>query len=229
MLGLSKFCFKIKLISTNTCRTIQTKAINSLLDLDLDKTNDADALNKQIRVIGWVKSYRDQKEIKFLHLNDGTDTRNLQLVLLKENFVHKDDFDTLSDAQTNMLHFNTSIEAVGRLVKSSHKKQNLEMQVTDLKIIGKCDPQEYPFQVKKVFTFEQMRKHINLRSNLSTFSSILKYRSELTMSLHEFFYTNSFTQVHTPIMTSNNCEGGCETFQVTSNDKDKELLKCKVK
>ena len=48
-------------------------------------------------------------------------------------------------------------------------------------------------------------------------SSILKFRSELTACIHNFFYQHSFTQVHTPLLTTNNCEGGCETFQVKTN------------
>ncbi|CAF0831040.1 unnamed protein product [Brachionus calyciflorus] len=51
----------------------------------------------------------------------------------------------------------------------------------------------------------------------------MKFRSELVSSIHNFFYQNNFTQVHTPIITSNNCEGGCETFQVTLNDYDRGL------
>ena len=49
-------------------------------------------------------------------------------------------------------------------------------------------------------------------------SSILKFRSELTACVHDFFYKKSFTQIHTPLLTTNNCEGGCETFQVKTKD-----------
>lgn len=195
-------------------RSIQTKSIRNLLGLEETKLDQS-----KIRVVGWVKSFRDQKEIKFIHLNDGSDSRNLQLVILAENFRQKENQEKLF----NSIHFNTSIEVEGVLVKSTHKKQNLELHVTDLNIIGTCDPTEYPFKPKVKHTLEQIRPYVHLRPHVDMFASILRFRSELTMSIHEFFHRNKFTQVHTPLLTSNNCEGGCETFQVNSNENDHGL------
>ncbi|CAF0831021.1 unnamed protein product [Brachionus calyciflorus] len=195
-------------------RYIQTKSIKNILDLKEHELSDS-----EVRIIGWVKSFRDQKEIKFIHLNDGTDGRNLQLVCLAENFPNKDNFSNIS----NSISFNTSLEVHGKVVKSTHKLQNYDLQVTELKIIGPCNPLEYPFKQKIKQTLESIRPHIHLRSHVDQFADIMKFRSELVSSIHNFFYQNNFTQVHTPIITSNNCEGGCETFQVTLNDYDRGL------
>ena len=47
------------------------------------------------------------------------------------------------------LNLNTSIEVCGRVVRSSHREtQSFEMQVTDIKVIGECDANEYPFKAK---------------------------------------------------------------------------------
>jgi asparaginyl-tRNA synthetase len=62
-----------------------------------------------------------------------------------------------------------------------------------------------------------------MRTHVEPFASLLRFRSRLTHTIHEFFMNNHFTQVHTPIITSNNCEGGCETFQVTTNPQDKSF------
>ena len=167
----SRFITKLN-FSNIQQRFFQTKSISTLLDLDLSSvsndTKDLAEINKDIiRVIGWVKSYRDQKEIKFIHLNDGSDERPLQLVLIKQNFLNDQVFDEMS---TRGLTFNTSIEAWGRLVASANQaKQRVELHVTDLKTINDCDAQTYPFQTKKSYTMEQMRQHLHLRTHLNAF------------------------------------------------------------
>jgi asparaginyl-tRNA synthetase len=215
---LSRVFLKNSSLNKIKIRSLQTKSIRNLLDLDLSKNNDL--LAKPVKVVGWVKSLRDHKEIKFMHINDGSDSRNLQLVFLKQNYsANLDKYETLFDS----LHFNASIEVTGVLAKSTHKKQNLELQVTDLNIISSCEPEGYPFQYKKAYTLEQLRHHTHLRTHVDLFASVMRFRSELTMNIHQFFHSQNFYQIHTPILSSNNCEGGCETFQVVCNDKDKSL------
>ena len=85
----------------------------------------------KLRVVGWVKNFRDQKEIKFLHINDGSDSRNLQLVVLMEEFKQSNNDKDLTKL-FNSIHFNSSIEVIGRLVKSTHKKQNYELIVKEM-------------------------------------------------------------------------------------------------
>ena len=191
-----------KFNQTQLIRQIETKSIKELLVL---KEPVAENI---VRVVGWIKSFRDQKEIKFAHLNDGTDSSHLQLVFLNDCFKPSDQsiFDSL--------HYNTAVECEGLLVKSAHKKQNVELKVTDLKVLGECDPSSYPFKAKSKYTFEQIRPYVHLRSHSAIFADVMRLRSELTWNVHEYFARNGFTHVHTPIITSNNCEGGCETFQV---------------
>lgn len=196
-------------------RFIQTKSIKSLYDSDF--------LDSNIRVVGWVKSFRNQKEVKFIHISDGTDTRNLQLVISAEYLKQPDEFEKI----LNLIHFNTSVEVEGKLVKSSHKHQSHELQVLDLKILTQCDPSEYPFKPKVKQTLESIRPYVHLRSHVDQFSSIMKFRSQLVFNIHKFFNDKKFTQIHTPVITSNNCEGGCETFEVKSNEQDHGLEELK--
>ena len=194
---------------------IQTKSVAELIDLDLtDNKPLEDELSKtEIRLVGWVKSFRDQKEIKFLHLNDGASTSSLQLVFLPDKQKDKTkDFKNIFKS----ISFNSTIEVTGVVVKSKHPKQNVELQITDLSLISPCDPNAYPFKANTKYSLEQIRPYIHLRGHVDLFAYILRFRSRLTMSIHEFFFKNQFTQIHTPIITSNNCEGGCETFQVIS-------------
>jgi asparaginyl-tRNA synthetase len=207
---------------------LQTKSIASVLDIDINKLNsNSSVVLDKLRVVGWVKNFRDQKEIKFLHINDGSDSRNLQLVVLMEEFKQSNNDKDLTKL-FNSIHFNSSIEVIGRLVKSTHKKQNYELIVKEMNIINDCNPDNYPFQFRSSYSLEQLRQHIPLRSHTNLFATIMRFRSQLIMSFHEYFYNNKFIQVHTPILTSNNCEGGCETFQVNINDKDKSMSSIKL-
>lgn len=195
-------------------RSIQTHSIKSLLDKS--------ELSDQVRVVGWVKSVRNQKEIKFLHLNDGSDARSLQLVILMENFANQTDTKSKIETIFDALNFNSSIEAVGQLVKSSHGKQKSELVVSDMKLIGTCKPDKYPFQSKVKYNLEQLRPFIHMRAHVDIFASIMRFRSRLVLSFHDYFHLQGFYHIHTPIITTNNCEGGCETFEVVTNQQQQQ-------
>ena len=112
-----------------------------------------------MRLIGWIKSFRDQKEVKFLHLNDGSDCRNLQLIIVMDSFKKSTKNKDLSKL-FGSIHFNSSVEVFGNLVKSTHQKQNLELRVNEINIISECEPKNYPFQFKVNYNLEQIRKHV---------------------------------------------------------------------
>ena len=225
----SKLLVRRTFLKTNSqVKSLQTKSIASVLDIDINKINsDNSIVLDKLRVVGWVKNFRDQKEIKFLHINDGSDSRNLQLVVLMDEFKQLNKDKDLTKL-FNSIHFNSSVEVIGSLVKSTHKKQNYELRVKEINIINDCGPENYPFQFRSNYSLEQIRQHIPIRSHTNLFASIMRFRSQLTMSFHEYFNKNNFIQVHTPILTSNNCEGGCETFQVNINDNDKSLDSIKL-
>ena len=45
---------------------------------------------------------------------------------------------------------------------------------------------------------------------------MLRLRSSLSGAIHDFFRQEGFIQIHTPILTTNDCEGAGETFQIQS-------------
>ena len=210
----NKFLKYFSVANANQLRSIQTKTVSSLLGHEIKQDSYVDASKEEpIRVVGWVKSYRDHKKFKFLHLNDGSDYRNLQLVIEEANLKNLNKEDLFKN-----LNLNASVEVEGLLVKSEHKQQNVELKVTRMKVIGECDPNDYPFKAKGNQALDITRNHIHLRSHTNEFANVLRFRSGLTFGFHEFFEKNQFTQIHTPIITASNCEGGCETFQVVASD-----------
>jgi asparaginyl-tRNA synthetase len=56
--------------------------------------------------------------------------------------------------------------------------------------------------------------HLRPRSNL--FGAVFRTRSRLAFAVHQFFQERDFIHVHTPIITTSDCEGAGEMFRVTS-------------
>ena len=197
----------------NQVRSLETKTVASLLKLgDTALTSDDEVVLERVRVVGWLKSMRDKKNIKFLHLHDGSDCRHLQLIVALSDLQRAAEasttqIDTNYDKLFDSMHHNAAIEAIGSLVKSTHKMQSVELRVDELRLIGACEPAGYPFQANASYTLEQLRPHVHMRCHTDLFAAVMRFRSELVAAFHHYFYARNFVQVHTPIITTNDCEG----------------------
>lgn len=61
---------------------------------------------------------------------------------------------------------------------------------------------------------EFLREIMHLRPRSNLIGSVLRVRNALSSSIHDFFQRNGFLHMHTPILTSNDCEGAGELFRV---------------
>lgn len=158
-----------------------------------------------IELKGWVRTFRAKR---FIALNDGSTLNNIQCVVDFENTPE----DTLKRITTG-----AAVHITGNLVESQGKGQNVEVQVTDLKILGDSDPETYPIQPKK-HSFEFLRENAHLRTRTSTFSAVMRLRSSLSFAIHNYFNDNGFYYMHTPIITGSDAEGAGEMFRVSNLD-----------
>jgi asparaginyl-tRNA synthetase len=165
-------------------------------------------IRQQIVVCGWVRSKRESKDIAFLVLSDGSTQETLQLVVPAESsaFHH-----------LYLCNNGSSIKAKGILRESPGKGQKYEMEVSEIEVFGDADPEKYPLQ-KKGHTLEFLREIGHLRSRTNTYGAIFRLRNILAVAIHEFLQGKGFIWVHTPIITSSDCEGAGELFTVTSLD-----------
>ena len=76
---------------------------------------------------------------------------------------------------------------------------------------------DYPLQ-KKRHSFEYLRTISHLRPRTNAFQAVFRVRSILAYAIHKFFQERDFVYVHTPLITSSDCEGAGEMFQVTTMD-----------
>ncbi|NWR99023.1 SYNM protein, partial [Motacilla alba] len=149
----------------------------------------------------WVRSVRSQKEVLFLHINDGSSLESLQVVA--DPSLEKKD-----------LTFGSAVEVQGKLVKSPHRMQNMELQAEAIHVVGPCDIWSFPLKMKERHPLEYVRQFPHLRCRNNTLGALLRIRSEATAGIHSFFQDNGYVHIHTPIITSNDCEGAGELFQI---------------
>ena len=161
---------------------------------------------RECTVSGWVRTVRDSKAFGFIEVNDGTYFKNLQIVLedgLTENF-----------SEIVKTTLGSAISATGELVLTPGAKQPFELKATRVDVVGLCDP-SFPLQ-KKRHTFEYLRTIAHLRPRTNTFYAVFRIRSLAAQLLHAFFAERGFVYVHTPLITTSDCEGAGEMFQVTT-------------
>uniref|UniRef100_A0A663ENG8 asparagine--tRNA ligase n=1 Tax=Aquila chrysaetos chrysaetos TaxID=223781 RepID=A0A663ENG8_AQUCH len=163
----------------------------------------------EVKVQGWVRSVRSQKEVLFLHINDGSSLENLQVVA-DPSLENRD------------LTFGSAVEVQGKLVKSPHRMQNMELKAETIRVVGPCDTWSFPLKTKERHPLEYVRQFPHLRCRNNTLGSLLRIRSEATAAIHSFFQDNGYVHIHTPIITSNDCEGAGELFQIETSNEARE-------
>jgi len=167
-------------------------------------------LDKPIKVRGWIKTYRTQKDMTFLSINDGSTIKNIQIV-----------FNTsiLTPEQLNGLGFGSSIIATGLLIESPVPAQPFELHLTESTNLEVCGSiiGINPLPAKGKITLEFLRTIPHLRPRTNTFGAIARMRHQLAMATHDFLGKDKgFILVAPPQITQNDCEGGGEAFQVTT-------------
>jgi len=174
-------------------------------------------IGKVINVGGWVKSLRQGGggEFCFIDLNDGSTIKNLQIIVNKDvaNF-------------SNLIKegIGSCIQFRGEIVKSPGNKQPIEMKVENkeglyVKIMGTCKQGEYPLMVgkeAKKMKLETLRDICHLRPRTNIISCVTRIRNNLAYATHIYFQNRGFLYIHTPEITSSDCEGAGSMFQVTT-------------
>ncbi len=179
--------------------------VRELYEMTIDGSDMEKDQVEYVYLQGWIRTNRSGKNVGFIALNDGTYFKNAQIVYS----------DNLSNyAEIGKLLTGAAISVTGKYIATPENKQPFEIQATEVVVEGICD-NSYPLQ-KKRHSFEYLREIGHLRPRTNTFSAVFRVRSVLAMAIHEFFQSQGFVYVHTPIITGNDAEGAGETFTVTT-------------
>jgi len=164
-------------------------------------------LGKQIKLKGWIRNHRKQKNFGFIYFSDGTAFKQLQL-------VYDNSLENFEEIQK--LRISSAIEVEGELIESQGKGQDYEVKVTKITLHGDC-PEDYPIQQKR-HSMEFLREQSYLRFRTNTFNAVFRIRSVASMAIHKFFQDRGYIYANTPILTSSDCEGAGEMFEVTTQN-----------
>jgi len=165
---------------------------------------------QQVEVAGWVRTKRESKQaFAFLELNDGSSMAGLQVIV--------DDSVPGFAESIKAITTGASVRVAGELKESPGKGQSIELHAAELTVLGTADAQTYPLQ-KKRHSFEFLREIAHLRPRTNTFGAIARVRNALCAAVHNFFQARGFLYIHTPVITTSDCEGAGTMFQVTTLD-----------
>ncbi|WNE41551.1 MAG: Asparagine--tRNA ligase [Mycoplasmataceae bacterium] len=166
---------------------------------------------KTVTLKGWIKSIRRGKNNCFITLNDGSCFESIQ-IFFSNLFKQKDEL--------NILNFGGSLEIKGILKLTPEREQKFELIAEEI-IDFRSTSELYPIQ-KKNLPISFIRDYPQFRARTNYFLAMFRLRSEISKLINVFFQKNGFFYINTPIITSNDAEGGGESFSIENqNEKEK--------
>lgn len=157
----------------------------------------------KVNVKGWVRSFRNNQ---FIALNDGSCMGNIQVVT---------GLDT-DEAIIKSINTGASLSVDGTVVPSQGRGQKVEIKADSITILGECDPEQFPLQIKNRPSLEYLREIAHLRFRTNTFGAVFRVRHTLAYAVHKFFNDKGFVYLHTPIISASDAEGAGELFHVST-------------
>ncbi len=162
-------------------------------------------VGREVVVAGWVRTRRDSSGFSFIEVNDGSCLANIQVIADKGLANYEKEIKKLTTG--------CSLVVRGELKESPAKGQPVEILAGSVKVVGWADPEQYPLQ-KKRHSFEFLREISHLRPRTNSLGAVSRVRSRLSFAIHNFFNARGFHHIHTPVITTSDCEGAGEMFQV---------------
>src|ERR1039458_10395242 len=148
----------------------------------------SEEIDYKVIVKGWVRSFRNNQ---FIAVNDGSCMGNIQVVI---------GLDT-DEALIKKINNGASVSVEGIVIASLGRGQKVEIKADNLTVLGECDPEQFPLQLKNRPSLEYLREIAHLRFRTNTFSAVFRVRHTVAFAIHKFFNDRGFVYLHTPIIT----------------------------
>ncbi len=159
-------------------------------------------VGQEITLRGWIQNKTDKGKLQFIILRDGTGI--CQCVIFKNNVSEE----LFADAKT--LTQESAIEITGTVRAEERAPGGFELDVTGLKIYSIA--KDYPITPKEhgdSFLIEH--RHLWLRSSRQ--HAIMRVRAAIVKAIRDFFDSNGFKLMDSPILTPSACEGTSTLFE----------------
>jgi asparaginyl-tRNA synthetase len=159
---------------------------------------------KDVELRGWVYNIRSIGKIWFIIFRDGTGL--LQGVVIKGEATDE------SFALEQELHQEDSVIITGTVRKESRSVGGYELGIKEIKVVNHVT-EEFPISHKEHGAdFLMSNRHLWLRSKRQ--NAIMRVRHQIVKAIRDFFDTNGFTLIDSPIFTGNAVEGTTTLFEV---------------
>lgn len=175
----------------------------------------SNGFGREMNIKGWVRTKRVSKNIAFIAVNDGSTIKNIQVVV---------DLNIIDEKELTNINTGAAISVSGELINSPGSGQQVEINAKKIEVLGEANPEEYPLQPKR-HSLEFLREIAHLRFRTNTFGAISRIRHAMIFAVHNYFNNKGFINIHTPIITSSDCEGAGEIFRVTAFEPNKAPIK----
>jgi asparaginyl-tRNA synthetase len=170
-------------------------------------------IGEEITIKGWLYNMRSSGKLMFPQVRDGSGI--IQGVVFKKNVAEQvwNDFEKLTQE--------SSIIVTGTVRADDRAPGGYELDVTGVEVLQIAH--EYPITPKEHgVEFLMDNRHLWLRSKRQ--HAILLIRAEVIRAVRDFFDSNGFLLMDTPIFTPAACEGTTTLFEVDYFDDNKAYL-----
>jgi asparaginyl-tRNA synthetase len=173
-------------------------------------------VGETVSIPGWLYNLRKSGKIAFPQLRDGTGI--MQCVAVKST-LSEPVFDAIKD-----LTQESSVIFTGKIRADERAPGGFEMDVENVEVLQRVpETDPYPITPKEHgVDFLMDHRHLWLRSQRQ--HAILGLRHEVIKAVRDYFDSNGFTLVDTPIFTPAACEGTTTLFEVNYFEDEKAYL-----
>ena len=171
---------------------------------------------EHVRIQGWLYNLRKSGKIVFPIVRDGSGM--MQCVAVKSN-LPEELFESLKG-----LTQESSITVEGTLRAEPRAAGGFELDVTNAHVVHRV-PESHPYPItpkEHGVDFLMDQRHLWLRSRRQ--HAAIRVRHQVIKSIRDYFDSNGFTLVDTPIFTPAACEGTTTLFEVNYFDDEKVYL-----
>jgi asparaginyl-tRNA synthetase len=160
-------------------------------------------VGQEVTIKGWLYNSRSSGKLMFPQIRDGSGV--IQGVVFKKNVPERvwSDFEKLTQE--------SSIIVRGSVRADERAPGGFELDVADVEVVQIAEP--FPITPKEHgVEFLMDNRHLWLRSKRQ--HAILSVRAEVIRAVRDFFDSNGFLLMDTPIFTPAACEGTTTLFEV---------------
>lgn len=181
-------------------------------------------IGKKVTINGYANAVRVQganedgvASFGFASVMDSSTVKHVQVIMNLEKCKSEEEKQSIINA-LKKIKKGSLLTAKGTIVacpEGNNKEQKTELSAEFVEVYGNVDSETYPMSKHKV-PLETIREHPHLRFKTKAMMSVNIVRNTASRFIHQFFQERGFQWAHTPLLTSNDCEGAGEIFTIKS-------------